>query len=76
MYPYVSRKLKRWQRAFITLHGLKINWGDSTNIHLSVSMPGHQWYMDRQAPIAYWLELYKIMGTNIDIQPLPGTPRP
>lgn len=59
--PHPSRKLKRWQRSYVALHALKINWGDSDDERISVSNGTRQWYLKRQDIPEYWTRLSEVM---------------
>lgn len=60
--PPPCKRLKRWQRAFIMLYGLKINWGDSDNERIGVSNGKRQWYLYRQKELHNWLYSMRILG--------------
>lgn len=57
MSPASNRKLKQWQRNFITLHAVKINWNNSTDITLSVQLNGREWHLRRQASRDDWIAI-------------------
>lgn len=57
----VSRGIKRWQRAFLGLYGLKVDWPISTNESLLLyNLLRYSWRMPRQGTPAQWQAIYKL----------------
>lgn len=57
----VNKRLKRWQRAFITLYAYKINWQDSDHQRISISRGNRQYYLYRQDNPAVWVYSMQVL---------------
>lgn len=58
--PRNNRKIKRWQRAFIALHALNIDWTWSNEEELLLHNNYlHEWRVPRQGTPAQWTVKYR-----------------
>lgn len=72
------KRLKRWQRNFIALHGLRIAWHESNDLELLVYEPAikhehgsfsyaKRWCLARKSSVEHWVARYKFDEQKVQL---------